>query len=291
MSDRDTPDVIRLRGRSQQISSVNTDGHNNKDSGTTGVFVFENPANGHREELGGSSWLWALLFGWIYLLIKGLVIHVFVWIAIAFAGFLLLGEGGFFVLLILNIFYAANVRSLLRANYLRRGWIELEYGRASDPLKPRDMVGAQSMSVADEIRKLAELKKEGLLTDSEFQAQKKKVLCSNEDPISTQTVVSATSEKTSDRDEDAPEGMSKATKATLWTGLAAIVLVVLAFKGFGAYKDFSENRAEKRKLQATIDLCWQEYMTSTLPIDARLIMAGACDLLEKEYVEKFGKRR
>lgn len=170
------PDVIRRRR--PQGDGASLDGQAHDGQVTTGVFVYENPANGHREEVGGMVWLWALLFGWVYLLIKGLFVHVLAWIVVAFFGFLFFGEAGFLVVAGLNIFYSIAVQSMIRASYLRKGWVEVEYGRASDPVSDRraDERAHEPASVADELEKLSQLRDSGYITAAEFQKLKDKLI-------------------------------------------------------------------------------------------------------------------
>lgn len=83
--------------------------------------VFENPANGYRETIGVGSIFGALFLGPLYFLAKGLWTHALIWMAVAL---LLLSAVPPFAVFLPPI-YAALASSLLKANYLRKGWKEI----------------------------------------------------------------------------------------------------------------------------------------------------------------------
>ena len=84
-------------------------------------MIFENPANGYRETVDGSTIAGAFFLGPLYLLAKGLWTHAFIWTSVAT---LLIIVAAPFILLLIPI-YAALVPSLMKANFLRKGWVEV----------------------------------------------------------------------------------------------------------------------------------------------------------------------
>lgn len=78
---------------------------------------FKNPSNGYVEEVTDIAWLWVLLFGTFYFAVKGVWTHA--------AGSLILAllTGGLSWLI-----YPFFASEIFRKNYLRKGWIEVQYG-------------------------------------------------------------------------------------------------------------------------------------------------------------------
>lgn len=142
------------------------------------AMVFENPANGHREEISELSWLWVLLFGALYLVVKGLVLHAVVWFVVGAIAIMVFGPAGVLVVAAMSVIYAISVQSLLRSSYLRKGWVVPGLRSTDAPVverRPTSSSGSPT-SVADELSKLAALKSSGVLTDAEFQRQKERLL-------------------------------------------------------------------------------------------------------------------
>ena len=82
------------------------------------MSVFENPSNGYQEEVTWASPASILLFGPIYLLIRGLWLHFFIFIIAFSALFPFINIGAFIV----NIIYAFTIKHILEIRYLQRGW-------------------------------------------------------------------------------------------------------------------------------------------------------------------------
>jgi len=150
---------------------------------TSNASVFVNRTNGHRETISKLAPLWALLFGGIYLLFKGLWAHVLIWAVVAIG--LSVAIGVPIPMFIASIAYAIMVQGLLEKKYLREGWVPLHVymnAQKAPASKPVTRAVAPAVHVssspflADELRKLAELHKEGVLTADEFNAQKAKLL-------------------------------------------------------------------------------------------------------------------
>ncbi len=81
---------------------------------------FKNPANNY-EEAVTVPFLWTILFGFIYFAAKGVWTHAAVsLILVLAASSFTFGIGGLIVWLIYPFF----ARSIVRAHYLRRGWVE-----------------------------------------------------------------------------------------------------------------------------------------------------------------------
>lgn len=123
------------------------------------------------------------------------------------------------------------------------------------------------MNVADEIAKLADLKDRGALTAEEFDVAKAKVLATDK--------------------AKAEEGTSR--KASGFKVLALVALgLVVAFFAVGFYLSNTPEGKEKSKARAAIDLCWSDYKTSRLPLGARTLIADTCDMMAKQFKEKYG---
>jgi hypothetical protein len=90
---------------------------------------FQNPANGYTEKAtGGWTWLWAFLFGPIYLIYKGAWPHALVYLLVAIFLNSPSAAGAAFILI--EIAYAAAIYPIVRTTYRRAGWIE-----TSDPAR------------------------------------------------------------------------------------------------------------------------------------------------------------
>ena len=85
---------------------------------------FENPQNNFVEEVS-APWLWTLLFGVFYFMIKGIWTHVFVIALLVFFSFALLGPGGALLALPAWALYAFAANDIVRKHYLRKGWKEI----------------------------------------------------------------------------------------------------------------------------------------------------------------------
>jgi hypothetical protein len=78
-------------------------------------MTFKNPANGHTEAVPGLAWLWTLLFGFIYLAIRGVWTHAVAGLVLA-----LMTAG---ISWLIYPFFASGI---LRNHYLKKGWVEVE---------------------------------------------------------------------------------------------------------------------------------------------------------------------
>lgn len=90
------------------------------------AITFEHPANGYREKIGWLTAFWTLLFGPIYLAVRGLWPHVLVWLAIVVISFALGGPLlGYIAGAICTFCYACATPELLYRQYQRAGWKEV----------------------------------------------------------------------------------------------------------------------------------------------------------------------
>ena len=76
---------------------------------------FKNALNGYIEEISPYAWLWVLLFGCFYFVIKGVWRHALVSFLCA------LFTGG-----ISWLIYPFFASSIMRKHYLREGWVEIK---------------------------------------------------------------------------------------------------------------------------------------------------------------------
>ncbi|WP_158592196.1 DUF2628 domain-containing protein [Noviherbaspirillum sedimenti] len=88
--------------------------------------IFENPANKHREEVDSGASIAVFFFGVLYLAIKGLWGHVFIWLVIVVPMTIATGGPGLILFLPLaSIIYAAIIQGIVSNSYLKKGWMEL----------------------------------------------------------------------------------------------------------------------------------------------------------------------
>lgn len=84
---------------------------------------FKNPANGYVEEVGYGACYGVFFLGPIYLALKGLWSHVFIWLAlVTLPG---IASGGPLLVLTLpiaSIGYAIAIQGILEKKYLSKGW-------------------------------------------------------------------------------------------------------------------------------------------------------------------------
>lgn len=85
---------------------------------------FRNPQNGYEEKATtGWSWLWAFLWPPLYYAAKGIWTHAVVSFLLAWVlGGFSYGAAAFFV----GIAYAIMNRGIVRAHYLKKGWLEVD---------------------------------------------------------------------------------------------------------------------------------------------------------------------
>lgn len=167
----------------REIEEKNRPGGDTK-SNKPQAMAFRNPANGHIETVSPYTGVWTFLFGGIDLIFKGLGLHALIWFIAAVTAIIGFGDPGLLVITLLNVVYAVSVKSLLRAKYLRGGWVEVADDDVTDEVAPVDAPNqdthikqeAHSGFIADELRKLASLRDDGVLTDDEFAVQKDKLL-------------------------------------------------------------------------------------------------------------------
>lgn len=124
------------------------------------MATFENPANGYREEAGGLIWLWALLFGLFYFLVKGLWTHAAIQTVLIIGSAAALGPAGIPVMFLVWIGYTFAAPGIVRARYQRLGWREVHPDsppfRASGTSQPRYPASQPAASDTRECPRCAE---------------------------------------------------------------------------------------------------------------------------------------
>jgi hypothetical protein len=90
---------------------------------------FKNPVNGHIEEVTAWPHLWALLFGMVYFLVRGLWPHVIIQLAVILIFIGGMGDPGLLFVIPMWIGYAIAAPTLIAAKYKRTGWIEVAEGQ------------------------------------------------------------------------------------------------------------------------------------------------------------------
>jgi hypothetical protein len=91
---------------------------------------FQNPDNGFTETKSVPA-LWTLLFGGLYFLTCGLWAPAVIWLILATIFYTWLGGAGTILVIPMSLLFAFAAPGMVRANYLRRGWVEVdEHGRS-----------------------------------------------------------------------------------------------------------------------------------------------------------------
>ncbi|MNP37447.1 hypothetical protein D3C76_1308950 [compost metagenome] len=67
-----------------------------------------------------------------------------------------------------------------------------------------------------------------------------------------------------------------------------VVVLGVAFLGFGAYVGSTPEGKAKSKARAAIDLCRDRESSYVGSADARSIISGACQMLEDDFRSQFG---
>lgn len=117
------------------------------------------------------------------------------------------------------------------------------------------------MSEIDSLERLAKLHTDGKITNEEFAAAKEKLL--------------------------SEDGKSKSKMKGCLAWVAVLVaLVVGGLLVYGSSPDVKE-RSQARQV---IELCWEDYKTSKLRLDARVLLAAACEKLEDDFQSKYGRK-
>ena len=101
--------------------------------------TFKNPSNGYTESVGAGDSVGVFFLGVIYLAIKGLWNHVFIWLAVTmclgipFA--IAVHDAGIgpiiFVSVIVNVIYTITIQDSLSKSYMKRGWKYIPDGAES----------------------------------------------------------------------------------------------------------------------------------------------------------------
>lgn len=88
------------------------------------MFTFEHPGNGYRESVSDWAVLWALLFGPVYLGLRGLWGIAAAEVLAAVGLVLVAREPGVVVVLalVMHVAVALAAPAMLRRRYLRAGW-------------------------------------------------------------------------------------------------------------------------------------------------------------------------
>lgn len=134
------------------------------------------------------------------------------------------------------------------------------------------------MSVADELNKLASLKERGVLSSTEFEAQKEKLLSAD-----TATMTPSEPAKEELKSEET-KGGGGVLKVLLWLGGG-----VVAFLIFGAAVGNSPEAKARMAAQDAISLCWKEQERKSLTPGTQRFIAGACEKMEADYRVKYGR--
>lgn len=161
-------------------------------------MIYRNPQNGHTEEVNGMTPIWAFLFGWIYLAVRGMWAHIAIQLLIIVAAAATGLPGlAFVAAIVLWLVYGFATPAILDNRYRHAGWQAVdEVGwnylrpKGESEKLPSSSVesdgGSQltmpvksempAHSIASELAKFADLRDRGILTEDEFNAQKARLL-------------------------------------------------------------------------------------------------------------------
>lgn len=85
---------------------------------------FMNPTNNYIEERS-APWLWAFLFGGLYFLVSGYWLHFFIWLVVVGLSFAI-PPLPILTVPLMAIIYAVMATDIVKNNYRRNGWIEVQ---------------------------------------------------------------------------------------------------------------------------------------------------------------------
>lgn len=86
---------------------------------------FKNKSNGYIETKSHPL-LWTFLFGGFYFILSGVWTHIILWFVISIFLFSSLGPSATILVFVMNFVYMLAAESIIRNQYLRKGWIEIE---------------------------------------------------------------------------------------------------------------------------------------------------------------------
>ena len=89
------------------------------------AMQFKNQANGYTETVGVGAAFAMLLLGAAYLAYRGLWGHFAAWMLVLVPAAVASGGPGALVWIPASIVYAFSIHSILRKDYLRKGWVEV----------------------------------------------------------------------------------------------------------------------------------------------------------------------
>lgn len=124
------------------------------------------------------------------------------------------------------------------------------------------------MSIADELQKLAGLRDAGVLSEAEFNQQKARALAA--EPPET----------------GAPESAHKRSSKAAAVFVAIVLFVVVVLAMLLESERSPEAKAKDRE-RAAIKLCWDEQKRKSLTLDEQRFIAGACELMERDFLDKY----
>ncbi|MEQ4644684.1 hypothetical protein ACIS7S_12075 [Providencia sp. DFU6] len=70
--------------------------------------------------------------------------------------------------------------------------------------------------------------------------------------------------------------------------LLAIIILVVAFLGFGAFVSSTPEGKEKSKARDAIKYCWSEYDKKSITDEQKRFIAGACEKMESDFRSNYG---
>lgn len=94
------------------------------------------------------------------------------------------------------------------------------------------------------------------------------------------------SEEISDSAAACPKCGAKVPKFKWWLWIPLGLLA--AFFGYGIVASSSPEAEEKAKARAAIAHCWDGYEAKSLAPGEQRFIAGACELMEQEFLTKYG---
>lgn len=68
-----------------------------------------------------------------------------------------------------------------------------------------------------------------------------------------------------------------------WVGIPLVLFIVMIVAGQGGDKQKAQSRA-------AIDLCWNEQERKSLDPSGARFIAGACERMESEFIQKYGHK-
>ncbi|NBM98599.1 hypothetical protein [Proteus sp. G2660] len=70
--------------------------------------------------------------------------------------------------------------------------------------------------------------------------------------------------------------------------LLIVIVLIVAFLGYGAIMSSTPEGKEKAKARNAIDYCWKEYDKKSITNEQRRFIASTCEKMESDFRSRYG---